>query len=163
MKATQPADDEVIARALAILESRLRKHAHTFLAANDVKSYLRLHYRDHGHEEFNVLFLNSDGKLIANECLARGTINRADVYPREVARSALKHNAASVILAHNHPEGSSKPSEPDKQMTKVMRAALGMVGVEVIDHMVVGTQDVHSFVQNGTSPFSHWERTCAPF
>lgn len=149
MNTSQPDDDAVIHRALAILEARLRKHEHEFHNPTDVKSYLRLHYRNHEHEEFNVLFLSNENKLIANECMARGTLDQAAVYPREVAKTALKLNAASIILAHNHPEGGSMPSDPDKQMTKHMSQALGLVGVRVLDHMVVGTQGVHSFAQDG--------------
>lgn len=148
MNTAQPDDDAVIARALAILESRLRKHEHEFHDPSDVKSYLRLHYRNHEHEEFNVLYLTSQGKLIANECMSRGTLDQAAVYPREVAKTALKHNAASIILAHNHPGGDSTPSEPDKQMTAWMSKALGLIGVHILDHMVVGERDVHSFAQS---------------
>lgn len=146
------AEDYTISQALAILEKRMRnrKPRAAFACPNDAKRYLRLHYAGKEHEEFNVLYLNSYGGLIANETMFRGTLDQAAVYPREVAKTALKHNAASVVLAHNHPEGINKPSQPDNEMTKRMMAALALVGVHVLDHMVVGTNGVHSYAEAGT-------------
>lgn len=143
-------DDATIARAIAILDERLRvrKPKSTIGGPNDMKRYLRLHYRDHGHEEFNVLFLNSYGGLIANETMSRGTLDQATVYPREIAKMALKHNAAAIVLAHNHPEGASTPSAPDRAMTERMQHAMALIGVHVLDHMVVGVNEVHSFAEH---------------
>lgn len=143
------ADDEVIAHAMQILESRMRKPETSFHSPKCVKDYLRLHYRNHGHEEFNVLFLASDNSLIANECMFRGTTNQVSVHIREVAKTALKHNAAAVILAHNHPSGASKPSDPDRRVTTQLQRALAYFDVPVLDHVVVGCSDVHSFAEHG--------------
>lgn len=145
-------DDEVIAHAMRILEARMRKPEARFHSPNCVKDYLRLHYRNHGHEEFNVLFLASDNSLIANECMFRGTINQVNVHIREVAKTALKHNAAAIILAHNHPSAASRPSKPDRDVTLVMKRALAFFDIPVLDHMVVGCSDVHSFVEHNEMP-----------
>lgn len=142
-------EEEMIAQALAILDKRLRKPNMVMQSPQAVKDYLRLHYKAKEHEEFCVLFLDHQNALIANEMMARGTLDQAAVYPREIVKTALAHNAASVILAHNHPSGSSAPSSADKCLTATMIRTLELIGVRVLDHFVVGNKDVYSFAQHG--------------
>jgi len=96
-------------------------------------------------EQFRVLFLDVKNQLIADEVLNEGTIDHAPVYPREVARRALEHSAASVILVHNHPSGDPSPSSADVQITKEIVAAAKAVGVKVHDHLIIGRHGEASF------------------
>ncbi len=89
-------------------------------------------------EEFRVLYLNNQNQLIAGETLFTGTINRTEVHPREVIKRALYHNAAAVVLAHNHPSGEVTPSKADRLITERLVQALGLVDIRVPDHLIVG-------------------------
>jgi len=95
------------------------------------------------------MFLNTQSQLIEIEILFTGTINQAAVYPREVAKRALLHNATSVILAHNHPSGSNKASESDKRITEALRNGLGLLDIRVLDHIIVARKETSSFADNG--------------
>lgn len=103
-----------------------------------VREYLSLKMRDYEHEMFACLFLNNQHQIIEFEELFRGTIDKAAVHPREVVKRALHHNAAAVILVHNHPSGNSEPSETDKEITGELQKALHLVDVRVLDHFVIG-------------------------
>lgn len=100
-------------------------------------------------EVFSCIFLNNQHKLICYEELFFGTINQSPVFPREIAKRAMELNAAAVILAHNHPSGVAEPSVADREITKVIRQALNVLDVRVLDHLVVGAQEVYSFADNG--------------
>ena len=114
-----------------------------------VKDHLRLHLGHLRHEVFAVLFLDAQHRLICLEEMFRGTLTQTTVYPREVARRALELHAAAVVLAHNHPSGVAEPSRADEHLTTALRHALGLVDVQVLDHLVVGRQDVVSFAERG--------------
>ncbi len=114
-----------------------------------VMDYLRLQLGHLGHEVFAVLFLDAQHHLIELEEMFRGTLTQTSVYPREVVRRALAHNAAAVILAHNHPSGHAEPSRADEFLTQTLKAALQLVDVRVLDHFVVGHSAVVSFAQRG--------------
>ena len=114
-----------------------------------VKHYLQLLLSSRQHESFAVLFLDVKNRLIASEELFRGTLTHASVYPREVVKVSLAHNAASIILAHNHPSGSPEPSAADHTLTQALKQALAMVDVRVLDHFVVAGQQVYSFAEHG--------------
>ncbi|MFZ6770892.1 RadC family protein [Undibacterium sp. Di26W] len=114
-----------------------------------VKKYLQLLIGSKTHESFAVLFLDVKNRLIKTEELFRGTLNHASVYPREVVKSALQHNAAAIILAHNHPSGSCEPSSADLQLTTTLKQALALVDVRVLDHFIVANPKVYSFAENG--------------
>lgn len=103
-----------------------------------VVDYCRAQMGYQGAEQFHVLFLDNKNQLIADEAMGRGTVDRAPVYPREVARRAVELQAAAVILAHNHPSGDPEPSRADIEVTKEIVAALKTVGVAVHDHVVIG-------------------------
>ena len=113
-----------------------------------VRFYLASKLRDRYAEVFSCIFLDNRHRVIQYEELFHGTIDGDSVYPLEVVRSALQHNAAAVILAHNHPSGVAEPSQSDERITRRLREALGLIDVRVIDHFVVGDQVV-SFVERG--------------
>lgn len=112
------------------------------------KDFLSAKLRDKTSEVFAVLFLDNHHRLIRYEELFQGTIDGASVYPREVVKAALKHNAAAVIFAHNHPSGVAEPSQSDERITRQLREALGLIDVRVLDHLVVGDRVV-SFAERG--------------
>ena len=114
-----------------------------------VRQYLRISMGRQQHESFVVLFLDVKNRLLACEEMFRGTLTHTSVYPREVVKAALAHNAASVMLAHNHPSGVSEPSDADLLLTRALVQALGLVDVRVLDHFVVAAGQVHSFAEHG--------------
>ena len=142
-------EDAVIAAALAILDARLRTPGAAFDAPNEVRDFLRLHLADLDREVFAVLYLDSQHRLIAFEAASVGTLSQTSVYPRELVRRALEVNAAAVILAHNHPSGTAEPSKADEHLTQALRAALGIVDVRTLDHVVIGGRDAVSFAECG--------------
>jgi DNA repair protein RadC len=114
-----------------------------------VKDYLALHLSPHPQEVFAVLFLDSRERLLGMEEMFRGTLAQTSVYPREVVRRALAHNAAAVILAHNHPSGVAEPSRADELLTQALQRALALIDVKVLDHLVVGCGAVVSLAERG--------------
>ena len=115
-----------------------------------VRDYLRLHLAGLGHEVFFALWLDAQNRLIAAEELFRGTLTQTSVYPREVVKKALQHNAAAVVLAHNHPSGVSEPSSADELLTRELKQALALVDVRVLDHFIVAGQSRPlSFAERG--------------
>jgi len=113
------------------------------------RKYLLAKLRDMPHEVFSCLYLDNRHRVIAFEELFRGTIDGASVHPREVVRSALKHNAAALIFAHNHPSGVAEPSDADRRLTRRLSDALALVDIRVLDHFVVGDGEVASFAERG--------------
>lgn len=111
--------------------------------------YLADRLRDNSNEVFACLFLDNHLRLICYEELFFGTINEANIYPREIVRRGLLHNAAKIILAHNHPSGLPTPSQADKEVTQLIRHALELVDIEVVDHVIVGRPDNFSFAEAG--------------
>ena len=114
-----------------------------------VKDYLILGLGSLPHEVFCVLFLDAKHRLIVSEELFRGTLTQTSVYPREIVKRALAHNAAAVILAHNHPSGVAEPSPSDRMLTDAVKSALGLVDVRVLDHFVVAGRYAMSFAEQG--------------
>ena len=114
-----------------------------------VFDYLQVLFQGYEHEVFSALFLDTQHRLIHFETLFRGTIDSASVYPREVVKRALAHNAAAVILVHNHPSGDPDPSDADRRITHRLKEALGLVEVRVIDHIVVGSEGCRSLAELG--------------
>jgi len=142
-------DDQILARAAEILRARLREPGKAITSPGIAKDYLKLTIGQLEHEVFVVMFLDSQNRIIAAEEMFRGTINSASVYPREVVKTALRHNAAAVMLAHNHPSGTVTPSTADEHLTRTLDSALKLVEVRVLDHFVVGAQECYSFAENG--------------
>lgn len=143
------------AQLQAVLEMA-RRHLHqtlerpeAFTHPQAVKSYLSSQLRHLPHEVFACLFLDNQNRLIRYEPLFTGTIDAASVYPREVVKQVLKHNAAAVMFAHNHPSGVAEPSASDERITHKLVAALNLVDVRVLDHFVVGDGEVTSMAERG--------------
>ncbi len=114
-----------------------------------VRDYLGLLLKGRQQEVFLVLFLDTQHRVIAFEELFHGTLSQTSVYPREVVKRALAHNAAAVILAHNHPSGVAEPSQADQLLTTALKQALVMVDVSVLDHFVVAGGQILSFAEKG--------------
>jgi DNA repair protein RadC len=114
-----------------------------------VKDYLALHLDGHSQELFGVMFLDGQHRLIRFDILFTGTLTQTSVYPREVVRQALRHNAAAVVLAHNHPSGVAEPSRADEFRTQSLASALKLVDVRVLDHIVVGRGQTVSLAERG--------------
>jgi DNA repair protein RadC len=114
-----------------------------------VKDFLQLKLAHLGHEVFAVLFLNAQHQLVELEEMFRGTLTQTSVYPREVVKRALELQASAVILAHNHPSGVAEPSRADEYLTQTLKAALQLIDVRVLDHLVVGRAGVVSFAERG--------------
>lgn len=115
----------------------------------EVREYLVARLRDRPYEVFCCLYLDNRNRLITIEELFRGTIDGASVHPREVVRQAMTHNAAAVILAHNHPSGVAEPSQADEAITQRLKSALALVDIRVLDHLVIGDGRTVSFAERG--------------
>ena len=140
--------DQTIKRALKILDARMRS-APALSSPEAVRDYLRLLLHDRGHEVFVCVFLDAQHRVIACDELFRGTLAQTSVYPREVVKAALAHNAAAVIFAHNHPSGVAEPSRADELLTQTLKQALALVDVRVLDHFVVAGTALVSFAERG--------------
>jgi DNA repair protein RadC len=143
-------DDSIIESAIKILESRISYSSTStpLTSPQASKDYVKLQLATYEHEVFACLFLDNKHRVITFEKLFRGSINSASVYPREVVKACLKHNAAAVILAHNHPSGVSEPSQADLSITRRLSDALALIDVRILDHLVVGAE-VTSFAERG--------------
>ena len=113
-----------------------------------VRDFLRLSLANKQHEVFLGIFLDAKNHTIATEELFSGTLTQASVYPREVIKRALYHNAAAIIFAHNHPSGVAEPSHADKVLTQSLKQALAMIDVRVLDHFIVGNDTTLSFAEH---------------
>ncbi len=138
----------VLELARRALSAQLRQQT-LFDSPEAVRDYLQLQLGGRPHEIFAVLFLDSQHRLIVLEELFRGTLTQTSVYPREVVVRALALNAASVVLAHNHPSGTAQPSRADEALTQTLKAALALVDVRVLDHFVVTSTEAVSMAQRG--------------
>ena len=114
-----------------------------------VRDYLQLLLRGREQEVFMVIFLDSQHRVMASEEMFHGTLTQTSVYPREVVKRALHHNAAAVILAHNHPSGVAEPSQSDRLLTDALKQALALVDVRVLDHFIVAGAGCLSFAERG--------------
>lgn len=144
-----PSAQQTIREALALLESQLREPGTSFTSVHAVRDWLRLQLASQEREEFVALFLDNQHRLIAFETLFTGTINHTQVHPREVVKSALKHNCAAVIVAHSHPSGLAEPGQADRRLTERLKQALDLVDIRLPDHLVVGGMEVVSFAERG--------------
>lgn len=112
------------------------------------KRFLTQRLKNYPHEVFACLFLDNHHRLICFEELFHGTLTEANVYPREIVKRCLAHNAAKIILAHNHPSGNAEPSDADREVTQLLKRTLALIDVQVIDHLIVG-REIVSFAENG--------------
>ena len=149
-------DDDQQPKKCLVAKELVRRWLHeeikregVFASPSAVKDYLRLHFAGRQYESFVSLFLDVQNRLIRAEELFRGTLTQTSVYPREVIKMALGLNAAALIFSHNHPSGSPEPSRADESLTQTLKAALALVDIRVLDHMVVGGANVLSFAERG--------------
>lgn len=141
-------EDDILTMAKQLSRKRLSK-GRALENPQAVKDHLRTLLHDYEHEVFAVLLLDNQHKIIGFHELFRGTIDAASVYPREVVKLALKHNAAAMILTHNHPSGNPKPSQADINITQRLKEALALVDIRVLDHIIVGTDGSRSLAESG--------------
>jgi DNA repair protein RadC len=141
-------EDSIIAHAIDILRKRCE---HEFIGTSDsqVKNWLALSVGELDHEEFGMLMLDSQHRLIERQVISSGTISSAMVYPREVVKAALKCNAAAVVIYHNHPSGIVVESRADLAITNKLINSLKAIEVQVLDHIIVGGGNSMSFAAKG--------------
>ncbi len=130
------------------LDEQLKK-GDALSSPSDTRRYLAAKLRDYHHEVFACLFLDNRNRVIQFEELFTGTIDGASVYPREVIKRTLHHNAAAIIFAHNHPSGIAEPSQSDRHITQKLKNALEMIDVRVLDHIIIGDGEYSSFAELG--------------
>ena len=116
---------------------------------NAVKQYLQLELAQLKHEVFAVLFLDAHNRLLSYQAMFRGSLSQTMVYPREVAKTALILGADGVVLAHNHPGGTVKPSQADMKLTRTLQDALALIDVTVRDHIIVAQGKYLSMAEEG--------------
>ncbi|HCQ7757175.1 MULTISPECIES: JAB domain-containing protein [Citrobacter] len=138
-----------VQHALALLDRHLRETGVAFTSIQAARDWLRLKMAGLEREEFMVLYLNQQNRLIAHETLFAGSISSTEVHPREVVKRALYFNAAAVLFAHNHPSGDTTPSQADKAVTQRLVQALQLVDIRVPDHLIVGGTQILSFAEHG--------------
>jgi len=142
-------EEAAIRGALRILEDHMRYNAIQMTSPQMVKDYLKLRLAGLEHEEFHIIFLDAQNKVITTERAFRGSLTQTSVYPREVVKMALEYNANAVILAHNHPSGLAEPSSADQLLTETLKKALALIDVRTLDHIIVGGADAFSFAERG--------------
>jgi len=120
-----------------------------YRSSQEVFDYLYHSMRDLNTEVFKVIFLDVQNQVIEVEDLFEGTLTASSVYPREIMKSAIKHNAASLIFAHNHPSGNPAPSESDEEITRDLLLAANIMQIEVLDHIIIGENKYFSFADEG--------------
>jgi len=140
--------DEVLKAAQRLLGAQLRGRE-VLTSPQVVREFLRVKLGGLEHEVFAVLMLDAQNRLIEYVELFRGTVSQASVYPREVVKESLARNAAALVLVHNHPSGVAEPSRADEHLTQTLKAALALVDVRVLDHLIVAGSDVLSFAERG--------------
>ncbi|SDZ69995.1 DNA replication and repair protein RadC [Variovorax sp. YR266] len=138
----------VLELARRAMGEKLKERA-VFDSPGAVKQYLQLHIGSCSYEVFAVVFLDVQHRMIALEEMFRGTLTQTSVYPREVVTRAIHHQAAAVVLAHNHPSGNIEPSRADESLTQTLRAALALVDVRVLDHIIVSPGQSFSMAERG--------------
>jgi len=142
-------EDWIVQQAIVLLERRVFKAGPRLERPAAVRDYLRLKLVAEPNEIFVVVFMNSMHDVLAVEPMFHGTINATSVYPRVVLQRALQLNAAAVIFAHQHPSGTTEPSNADRVLTEQLKTALALIDVRVLDHFVIGQGAPYSFAESG--------------
>lgn len=142
-------DVRLVQRALKVLEKRAFYPGAGLSNPRVVRDFLRFRFAGLEHEEFRAIWLNAQNHLIADDRLSLGSLTQTSVYPREVVKAGLAHNAAAVIFSHNHPSGVSEPSAADELLTRNLKDALALVDIKVLDHFIVGAGVPLSFAERG--------------
>lgn len=131
-------DESIIQQAIKLIQSKLKTPGKALTSPNLVRDYLILHLAQFEEEHFSLVLLDTQHRVLGFENIFRGTIDSASIYPREVVKTVLAHNAAAVILAHNHPSGNPEPSDADLVLTERLKESLALIDVRVLDHIIVG-------------------------
>ena len=139
---------DILQMAQQLAMSRL-SNGRALTESKQVFSLLQTMLQYHEHEVFALLLLDTEHRVIGFRELFRDTLDGASVYPREVVKIALEHNAAAVILVHNHPSGDPEPSQADRALTTTLKNALNMIGTQILDHVVVGNDGCVSLAERG--------------
>lgn len=142
-------EQHIITQAIGLLERQLQVRTVVLTQPDAVRRYLRLQLERQEREVFMVMYLDNQHRLIACETPFTGTLASVNVYPREIVKQALAYNTAAVILAHNHPSGMAEPSQADRTVTETVTAALSLIDVRVLDHIVIGHGEAVSFAERG--------------
>jgi len=147
----KPEELKIIKEAISIIKRKAKSSYVAFTQPQLVKDYLMCdnHLREPERESFKVLFLDSQNRLITDEVLFYGTIDAASVYPRIILKKALAYNAAALIVSHNHPSGLAEPSKSEIGITNKIVEALKLVDIKLLDHFIVGDNEVISFAERG--------------
>lgn len=141
---------KAVERAVCMIEKSAVYRLEAMSSPGAVRTYLMLKLASLGHEEFHAIWLDAQNRVIAFDALFRGSLTTASVYPREVVKAGLAHNAAAVIFAHNHPSGTPEPSRADESLTRALKDALALVDIKVLDHFIVaGNARPLSFLERG--------------
>lgn len=140
--------DQILEAARQVIDQKIRRGT-SFSSPSEVKDYLKAKLSGYEREVFAVMLLDSKHCLIEYVELFLGTIDQAAIYPREVVKLAMQHNAAAMIISHNHPSGNPEPSRADELLTKRLKEALALVDVRVLDHIIVAGNDTASFAERG--------------
>ncbi len=147
-----PAKYALLQAALEIgrrfLDEKLKRGG-SLTSPKQVSEYLTYQLRDQNREVFAIIYLDNRHQVIRYEELFYGTLNGATVHPREVVKSVLSHNAAAVIIAHNHPSGVAEPSQSDTAITKKLQEALQLIDVRLLDHLIIGDGEFVSLSDRG--------------
>ena len=141
-------EKEVLQEAIRIINRRMYSRKEKFTSTETAKTFAKLHLGHEPNEVFAVFFLDQQHRLIDFDEMFSGTIDGASVYARPIIAAALKYNAAAVILAHNHPSGSTAPSKADLMITQRLKEALALIDVRALDHLIVG-EEVYSMAEHG--------------
>lgn len=141
-------ENDILLMARQLASLRLRR-GRALTSPKEVFSHLQTLLADYEHEVFALLLLDNRHRVIAFQEMFRGTLDGASVYPREIAKAALEHNAAATVLVHNHPSGDPAPSQADLTLTRKLQEALNLVGVRTLDHIVVGHEGCISLAEQG--------------
>jgi DNA repair protein RadC len=142
-------ESQILARASQILDQRYFQRGEKLSEPFVVAEYLKLQLASQESEVFGVVFLDSQHRVLKFEQLFYGSINSCQIHPREIVKRALAHNAAAVILTHNHPSGFTEPSTNDHRLTESLKKALDLIDVVVLDHLIIGKGKALSFVERG--------------
>lgn len=140
--------DQILEAARQVIDQKIRRGA-SFSSPSEVKDYLKAKLSGYEREVFAVMLMDAKHCLIEYVELFQGTTDQAAVYPREVVKLAMQHNAAAMIISHNHPSGNPDPSRADELLTKRLKEALALVDVRILDHVIVAGNDTTSFAERG--------------
>jgi len=140
--------EEIIEMAVKLINRKFVRGLQ-LASPHDTRNFLKINLGEQEREVFIAIFVDNQHRVIAYEELFFGTIDGASVHPREVVKRALALNAAAVVFAHNHPSGISDPSQADKRITERLKCSLDLVDVRVLDHFIVGADEILSFAENG--------------